>query len=65
MLNLGNFKVGDIVKYAEPDDDEENDIFEVIEVHIDSPIPRIHVRLICDLPIIPYSVLSPEYFVLR
>lgn len=53
-------KVGQIVKYANPESGEESDRFEVVEVHLDAWIPRVHVRLITNALLRPYSVMSPE-----
>lgn len=51
---------GDIVRFSEPEPGEEGFRFVVLEAHEDAIPPRVHIRLICDLPIGPVETVAPS-----
>ena len=52
-------KVNDIVKYSQPqDEEEENFRFRLLEIHRDVENPRAHIQLICDWRIKPVEVVA-------
>lgn len=61
MLAKARFKPRQIVRYANPEPGEEDSRFVVLEAHYDASPARVHVRLICDLPIPPQFTLAPEH----
>jgi hypothetical protein len=51
--------VNDIVKYARPQNqEEENFRFRLLEIHRDVEKPRAHIQLICDWPVPPIEVVA-------
>jgi hypothetical protein len=52
-------KVNDVVKYARPQNAEEQKFrFHVLEIHRDVENPRAHIQLICDSRIKPVEVVA-------
>lgn len=52
---MPNFKIGQKVRFKNPEKGEENIVFRVLEVHErDGNIPeKIHVEMMCEMPIKP------------
>ena len=58
-MHLRPIEAGDVVKYSEPENDNERDArFLVLEVHRDVERPRAHIQLICDWRIKPVEVVA-------
>lgn len=56
---LPNMKVNDVVKYSQPQNEEEKTFrFHVLEIHRDVEKPRAHIQLICYWRIKPVEVVA-------
>jgi len=64
-MNKSLFYSGQIVKYSKPEANEENERFIVLEIHESDGIlsEKLHIQLICDMPIKPTSCYFSSLFI--